>query len=70
MVSQKYGSSDPDLRSRRGSKGKTKEIVDAKMLSPSKHLKTTGMVGGVANDHPTNQNWKKSGPKGSITRST
>lgn len=69
MVAQKFGGSDPDLRSRKGSKGKTKELVDAKMLSPGKQLRTTGMVGGVANDHQTNRDAKKSGPKGAITRS-
>jgi hypothetical protein len=69
MVSQKYGGSDPDLRSRKGGKGKTKELVDAKMLSPSKKLRTTGMVGGTANDHQTNRDVSKSGAKGSITRS-
>jgi hypothetical protein len=69
MVAAKYGSSDPDLKSRVGKRGKTKEMVDAKMLSPGKLLKTTGMVGGVANDHQTNRDAKKSGPKGSVTRS-
>ena len=70
MVSQKFGGSDPDLKSRVGKRGKTKEIADAQWPSPGKSIKTTGMIGGIANDRPTNRNYKKSGPKGSITRST
>lgn len=70
MVASKYGSSDPDLKSRVGKRGKTKEIADAQMLNPGKSVKTTGMVGGIANDRQTNRDMKKSGPKGSFTRST
>ena len=68
MVAQKFGGSDPDTKSRVGKGGKTKEMVDAKMLSPSKRLPTTGLVGGIANEKG-NSSSKKSGPKGSVTRS-
>lgn len=64
MVAAKYGSSDPDLKSRVGKKGKTKELSDKAMLSPSKRLPSTGLVGGVANDKG-NPSEKKSGTKGS-----
>ena len=70
MVSQKFGGSDPDMKSRVCKRGKTKEIADAQMLNPGKSVKTTGMVGGIANDRQTNRDMKKSGPKGSFTRST
>jgi hypothetical protein len=49
MVAAKYGKADPDLSSRVGRKGKTKEISDKAALKASKRLPTTGMVGGVAN---------------------
>lgn len=58
MAAAKFGKADPDLRSRFGGKGKTKEITDRPQLKASKKLPTTGMVGGIANT-PGNPSEKK-----------
>jgi len=67
MVSQKFGGSDPDLRSRKGSKGKTKEITDKKMKGPGDRPELSALVGGVVNAYNGKlPNSRKSGAKGSI----
>jgi hypothetical protein len=71
MVASKYGSSDPDLRSRKGSKGKTKEISDGKLPGAGSKPELSALVGGVVNAYNGKlPNSKKSGPRGSVTRST
>lgn len=62
MVAAKYGKADPDLHSRKGGRGKTKEISDKAGLKASTKLPTTGMVGGVANDKG-NPSEKKGGAR-------
>jgi len=62
MVAAKYGGSDPDLKSRVGAKGKTKEISDKAMLSASTKVPTTGMIGGTANEAST-KSAKKGGKR-------
>lgn len=44
----------------------TKKVKAKSMLKASTKLPTSGMVGGVANDHPHNQNEKKSGKVGGL----
>jgi len=58
MVSPKYGKSDPDMSSRVGRKGKTKEVSDKPMLRASARIPTTGMIGGTSN-RTTNESSKK-----------
>lgn len=62
MVAAKYGRADPDLKSRVGKKGKTKEISDKAGLKASTRLPSTGLVGGIANDKG-NPSQKKSGSR-------
>lgn len=62
MVAAKYGKADPDLRSRKGSRGKTKEVSDKAMLKASTKLPTTGLVGGTSNDR-SNSSEKKGGAR-------
>ena len=65
MVAQKFGSADPDLKSRVGRSKGTKERVDKAMLSASKKLPSTGLVGGVANDKG-NPSMAKTGRTGTV----
>lgn len=60
MVAAKFGKADPDLRSRKGNSGKTKEISDKAMLKASTKTPTTGMVGGTSNTN-SNPSQKKGG---------
>lgn len=59
MVAQKYGNADPDLSSRTGRKGKTKEISDKPMQGPGTDPIVSAKVGGVANKYPNNRNMRK-----------
>jgi len=49
MVAQRFGSADPDMRSRSGKGGKTKEVKDKPGLKASTRVPTTGMIGGISN---------------------
>lgn len=59
MVASKFGKADPDMRSRKGSRGKTKEISDKPMLKASTKTPTTGMIGGQANNQPVSSDARK-----------
>jgi len=66
MAGQKFGKSDPDLTSRVGKRHKTKEIADAPLPKVTDRNQYAPKIGGITNSKQTNQNYKKSGPHGSI----
>jgi hypothetical protein len=67
MVAQKFGSADPDMSSRVGGKGKTKEISDKSAPSVTARGPYTGLIGGPSNA-TGNTSEKKSGAKMSFAR--
>ena len=67
MVAAKFGKADPDMGSRVGAKGKTKERGDKAMLSASARTPYTGMIGGPSNE-VTNKSSKKTGPTGTFAK--
>ena len=52
MVAAKYGSADPDIGSRVGKKGKTKEIADRPLAAAGSDPGISAKVGGINNPPP------------------
>lgn len=68
MVAQKFGSADPDMSSRVGGKGKTKEISDKSAPSVTVRGPYTGVIGGPSNIAGSSPSSAKKGAKMSFAR--